>query len=136
MMWNLDSVFALVLFYTSVLSVGLLGLPFAPRANIANRVSYDTRPTFVSFSPSDSVLLPPIDDTFGTPFHPINATYTRESFIMDKIYTNPKAFGYIFPAPTWSIILHTERHGALYSMPIPKFTISYPTSFHDPVVMS
>jgi len=90
----------------------------------------------VSFSPSDSVLLPPIDDTFGMPFHPINATYTRESFIMDKIYTNPKAFGYIFPAPTWSIILHMERHGALYSMPIPKFTISYPTSFHDPVVMS
>jgi hypothetical protein len=38
-------------------------------------------------------------------------------------------------APKRSIILHTERHGALYSARFPRFTISYPNDGLDLVAI-
>jgi hypothetical protein len=131
----LDSVFALGSLCASMSSISLQGLPFVPHANIDNRVSYDTSQTFVSFSPSGPTSHM-MNRAFSTPIHLINDTYSKESLIVDTSHMNLKAFGYISPAPKWSTVLHTERHGALYFTPVPKFTISYPTGLRDPVIMS
>jgi len=116
-------VLALCLFGIYTLCSCLLGINFGPSVDILpKQLSYDTSPTFMSFRVSRK------SRTDCTIYVPSKNSFNPDIKFDDFVYSEPKAFGYISSAPKQSIILHTERHGALYSAHIPRFNILYSTN--------
>ena len=131
----LYSAVTLCLLGVPTLCICLLSLVFIPSVDtLAERVSYDTSPTFVAFSLSNRNSQ--TDYTISTLRDLSNYYLTLKTTSVDSIYAEPKAFGYLSSAPNRSIILHTGSHWALYPAHILRFTISYPTDGLDPVVTS